>query len=86
MHSEREMVDAHYRAWRGCGFCSRAGAVVLPVVCLGACGVLPLCLPWGLMRRAGGGVESLGRTCRKPTSAPFFCVRGFWEGGYSPDG
>ena len=41
MHSEREMVDAHYRAWRGCGFCSRAGAVVLPVVCLGACGVLP---------------------------------------------
>ena len=41
MRSEREKGDAHYRAWRGCGFCSRAGAVVLPVVCLGACGVLP---------------------------------------------
>ena len=40
--------------------CSRAGAVVLPVVCLGACGVLPLCLPWGLMRRAGGAWKVWG--------------------------
>ena len=48
MHSEREMVDAHYRAWHGCGFCSRAGAVVLPV--WGAWGLWRLALrpPLGL--------------------------------------
>ena len=33
-----------------------------------------------------GEVESFSPTPRKPTGSPFFCVRGFWEGGYSPDG
>ena len=85
MHSEREMVDAHYRAWRGCGFCSRAGAVVLPVVCLGACGVLPLCLPWGLMRRAGGAWKVWGAHAGNRPVRLFYACEGFGRGGICAD-
>jgi hypothetical protein len=84
MHSEREMVDAHYRAWRGCGFCSRAGAVVLPVVCLGACGVLPLCLPWGLMRRAGGRGKFGAHMPETDRFPKFLCARVLGGGVYVP--
>lgn len=77
MHSEREMVDAHYRAWRGCGFCSRAGAVVPPV--WGRGGLRSIALP-NFGNRQLNAVRTIGKTVRGGIPWGLMCgAGGAWK-------